>query len=77
MKVRVFGATGDQGEAQLRRLIAAGHTPIAVACDPSKLRLAGVARVVADDREPDSLARALDGADLLFITMCAGFARMM
>lgn len=69
MKVLVFGATGDQGEAQLRRLIAAGHTPVAVARDPSKLGVAGVESVAADYRDPDSLARALDGVDALFVTM--------
>ncbi|OYQ34813.1 hypothetical protein CHU95_09480 [Niveispirillum lacus] len=69
MKVLVFGATGDQGQAQLRRLVAAGHTPVAVARDPAKIAIAGVVSVVADYRDPDSLVRALDGIDALFITM--------
>ena len=34
MRVVVFGATGDQGRAQVRSLARAGHDPLAVSRNP-------------------------------------------
>jgi len=67
MRVTVFGATGDQGRAQIDRLIAAGHDAVAAVRDPT--RLPGVASVRADYRDPDSIRRAVAGSDRVFLTL--------
>jgi uncharacterized protein YbjT (DUF2867 family) len=71
MKVTVFGATGDQGRAQVKALAAAGHRPLAVSRKASQPQgLAGpVATFAADFSAPDSLARAVDGSDAVFLNL--------
>jgi uncharacterized protein YbjT (DUF2867 family) len=66
MKVLVFGATGDQGAAQIDRLRAAGHRPIAAGRHPE--RSSGEA-IFADFAEPASLAAAIDGMEAIFLTL--------
>ncbi|NJC32883.1 uncharacterized protein YbjT (DUF2867 family) [Sphingomonas jejuensis] len=67
MRVTVFGATGDQGCAQIDRLVASGHRPVAAVRDPS--RLPDVDAVQADYRDHDSIRRAVAGSDRVFLTL--------
>ncbi len=66
MKVGVFGGSGDQGQAQVRQLKAAGHIPVIMTRKPDA---AGAESIFADYRQPDSLVRALEGLDALFLTL--------
>lgn len=68
MKVTVFGASGDQGEAQVRQLLAAGHQPLAASRDPARLDPNWPA-IAADYRDHASLRRAVAGADVVFLTL--------
>lgn len=68
MKVVVFGATGDQGRAQLRALLHAGHEPIAVSRRASAPESAIETRA-ADFADHGSLAAALDGAEAVFLNL--------
>ncbi|MBC7860561.1 MAG: SDR family oxidoreductase, partial [Burkholderiaceae bacterium] len=68
MKVVVFGASGDQGQAQMRQLVAAGHQPLAAARNPASLDPSWPT-IAADYRDPESLRRAADGADAVFLTL--------
>ena len=65
MKVAVFGATGDQGAGQLRRLIAAGHTPVAISRNPAAS--AQYEARAADFADHTSLLRAIAGVDAIFL----------
>lgn len=67
MRVTVFGATGDQGRAQIDRLAAAGHEAVAAVRDPA--RLPGIASVRADYRDADSIRHAVAGSDRVFLTL--------
>ena len=71
MRVVVFGATGDQGSAQVRALVRAGHQPVAVSRNPRVLSVDGqtVATSAADFADPLSLVRALGGADAVFLNL--------
>jgi uncharacterized protein YbjT (DUF2867 family) len=66
MKVAVFGATGVQGQGQMRVLAAQGHTPVAVARNPDGL--AGVTRF-GDFARPESVHRAIQGMDAVFLNL--------
>ena len=71
MKVTVFGATGDQGAAQVRALQAAGHVPVAVSrkgAQPDGVASA-VAVACADFADAASLNDALDAADAIFLNL--------
>ncbi|WP_439532156.1 SDR family oxidoreductase [Polymorphobacter sp.] len=68
MKITVFGASGDQGQAQMRQLLAAGHQPLAAARDPASLDPDWPA-IVADYGDADSLRRAVAGAEAVFLTL--------
>jgi len=62
--VAVFGASGRQGQAQVRRLVGEGHRPRPVTRTPG---LFGDLDVVpADYADVDSLIAALDGVDAAF-----------
>lgn len=71
MKVCVFGATGDQGAAQVRALLAAGHHPIAISRSPAEQPSdAGrIERRAADFTDHGSLAAAMTGADAVFLNL--------
>lgn len=69
--VAVIGATGQQGGATARALLAAGATVRAVVRNPDKpaaraLASAGAQLAVADLGDPDTLRAALDGASRVF-----------
>jgi uncharacterized protein YbjT (DUF2867 family) len=67
--VTVFGASGRQGQAQIRCLLAAGYRTRAVSRHPAIFdapAFAGVTVVPADYADSHSLARACDGADAVF-----------
>jgi uncharacterized protein YbjT (DUF2867 family) len=70
MTVLVTGATGGVGSSVVRELRARGAAVRAFVRDPEKARaLLGddVALAVGDLADPDSIRRALDGADRLFL----------
>ncbi|MFS0736015.1 NmrA family NAD(P)-binding protein [Sphingomonas sp. 1P06PA] len=71
MKVTIFGATGDQGAAQVRALVAAGHDPIAVSRAPAPIEIAGQAieARAADFADHPSLDAAIAGADAVFLNL--------
>lgn len=69
--VAVTGATGQQGGAVTRALLARGHRVRALVRDPGapaakSLRRAGVELVTGNLEDQDSLDRALAGVDALF-----------
>lgn len=71
MRITVFGATGDQGSAQVRALVRAGHAPMAVSRTPRPWRIDGipVETRAADFGDPDSLVLALHGAHAVFLNL--------
>ena len=71
MRVVVFGATGDQGSAQVRALVAAGHQPVAVSRHPKAWSTGGqaVELLAADFSDPASLVAACAGADAVFLNL--------
>lgn len=71
MRVVVFGATGDQGAAQVRALPAAGHHPVAVSRSPKPLSVDGQAieTFAADFADHGSLAAAIGGSDAVFLNL--------
>jgi uncharacterized protein YbjT (DUF2867 family) len=67
--VTVFGASGRQGQAQVKRLLAAGYWVRAISRHPSifaTAEFAGSAVVAADYADPASLKRACAKADAIF-----------
>lgn len=71
MRVTVFGATGDQGQAQVRALVRAGHQPVAVSRAPGPCAVDGVAvdTCAADFAQPAALGRALHGSQAVFLNL--------
>jgi uncharacterized protein YbjT (DUF2867 family) len=71
MRVTVFGATGDQGQAQVRALVRAGHQPVAVSRAPRPCAVDGVAveTCAADFARPEALGQALHGAQAVFLNL--------
>ena len=70
MRVAVFSATGDQGIAQVRRLIELGHQAVAISRRPEKADLPdGVERVAADYGRHESLRAAMEGADAVLLNL--------
>jgi len=72
MRVAVSNARSRQGLAQLRALIGAHHQPVALTRSPAPFTqadLAGVGMRAADNFDPASLSRALEGTDALFFQM--------
>jgi uncharacterized protein YbjT (DUF2867 family) len=77
MKVLVIGATGRQGGAVTRHLIASGHYVRALTRTPGSpaardLAALGADVVQGDLRDPGSLRQALAGADAVFAMTVAG-----
>lgn len=71
MRVTVFGATGDQGSAQVRALVRAGHQPVAVSRSPKAWQVDGVAveTFAGDYGDIDRLVRAVDGAQAVLLNL--------
>ena len=71
MRVVVFGATGDQGSAQVRALVRAGCQPVAVSRHPRPISVDGqvVDTVAADFADPASLVRAVGRGDAVFLNL--------
>jgi len=67
LTVAVTGASGTQGGAAARALLAAGHRVRALTRRPDKVELPGAEVVAADFDQPRSLDRAFDGADAVFL----------
>jgi uncharacterized protein YbjT (DUF2867 family) len=67
LTVAVTGATGTQGGAAARALLAAGHRVRALTRRPEAVELPGAEVVGADFDEPRSLDRAFAGADAVFL----------
>lgn len=70
MKIAIFSATGDQGMAQVRAVVAAGHKAVAISRRPDQADLPeNVERVAADYADHDSLRCAIDGADAILLNL--------
>ncbi len=71
MRIVVFGATGDQGSAQVRALARAGHDPIAVSRSPEPWTIAGksIETFAADYAELGGMAQAVEGSDAVFLNL--------
>jgi len=71
MRVTVFGATGDQGSAQVRALVRAGHQPVAVSRSPGSWSVEGsaVETIAADFADSHSLAQAVEGSQAVFLNL--------
>jgi uncharacterized protein YbjT (DUF2867 family) len=69
--VAVFGATGDQGAAQVRALARSAHAPIALSRTPHPIRVEGRAIETrpADFADAGSVAAALDGVDAVLLNL--------
>jgi uncharacterized protein YbjT (DUF2867 family) len=71
MRIVVFGATGDQGSAQVRALAHAGHDPVAVSRSPKPWTIAGksIETFAADYSELGGMAQAVEGSDAVFLNL--------
>jgi uncharacterized protein YbjT (DUF2867 family) len=71
MRVVVFGATGDQGSAQVKALARAGHHPVAVSRNPRPLDLEGrrIETCATDLADAASLRAAVRGAEAVFLNL--------
>lgn len=71
MRIVVFGATGDQGSAQVRALARSGHSPVAVSRNPTPWTIDGksVETFAADYLDFNSMARAVAGSDAVFLNL--------
>jgi uncharacterized protein len=71
-RIAIFGATGTIGRRILREAVARGHTVTAVVRDPAKADADGCAVVTGDVLDPDAVARAATGQDVLVSAVGAG-----
>jgi len=71
LRVAVFGATGDQGAAQVRALARAGYHPVAVSRHPKPLTVDGIQieTFAADYGNALSLKEAVECADAIFLNL--------
>lgn len=71
MRIVVFGATGDQGSAQVRALARAGHAPVAVSRNPRPWSIDGqrIETFAADYADLGRMAEAVHGADAVFLNL--------
>ncbi len=58
LKVLVYGGTGSQGSAVVRKLLERGHQPVILTRHPDKVNQAGVQAVAGDITDPVSLEAA-------------------
>jgi uncharacterized protein YbjT (DUF2867 family) len=68
LEITVLAATGATGRELTRQALARGHTVTAVARDPDRITVADsprLTRVAADVRDPDSIAAALAGRQIV------------
>ncbi|MFF7476736.1 NAD(P)H-binding protein [Streptomyces sp. NPDC008092] len=68
MNVTILAASGGVGLALTRQALERGYTVTALARTPARIDLPDspqLTRVAADVRDPDSLAKALDGSDIV------------
>ncbi len=70
-RIVVFGATGDQGRAQVEALLRAGHLPVAVNRNGMSAPVDGVPveAVAADLTDAVAVEAALAGADAVFLNL--------
>lgn len=70
-RIVVFGATGDQGRAQVEALARTGHRPVAVNRDGNSppVDAAPVDTVAADLTDRASVEKAMQGADAVFLNL--------
>jgi len=70
-RIVVFGATGDQGSAQVRALLRAGCHPVAVSRQPRPWVIDGTAveTFAADYADLGSMAHAVQGSDAVFLNL--------
>lgn len=64
-RIAIFGATGTIGRRILREAVARGHTVTAVVRDPARLEPDGCTVVTGDVLDPDAVAQAATGQDVL------------
>lgn len=69
MTIVVFGATGDQGQAQVRALARMGRKVRAVSRTPGAASAPGIEPFAADFSDAGSLVRALDGAEAVLLNV--------
>ena len=71
MRIVVFGATGDQGSAQVRALTRAGHDPVAVSRKPRPWTVdnKSIETFAADYGDLAGLAKAVQGSDAVFLNL--------
>lgn len=68
MRVAVLGASGATGRLLVQEALDRGLEVTAIARDPSRIPVPnrpGLTKVKADVHEPDSIARAVEGSDVL------------
>ena len=68
-RVAVFGATGDQGAAQVQALARAGYHPVAVSRSPKPLSIDGasIETIAANFTDSHTLIKAVEGTDAIFL----------
>jgi uncharacterized protein YbjT (DUF2867 family) len=69
--ILVTGATGTIGSEVLRQLLAAGHPVRALTRNPATLAGTAAQAFQGDFDDPDSLARAVDGVEAVFLLTVA------
>lgn len=71
MRIVVFGATGDQGSAQVRALVRAGHRPVAVSRHPKPWTVDGeiVETFATNYADLSGIPSAVKGADAIFLNL--------
>jgi uncharacterized protein YbjT (DUF2867 family) len=68
MRIAVLGASGATGRLLVEEALARGLEVTAIARDPARVPVpdqAGLSKVAADVRDPRSVARAVEGSDVL------------
>jgi len=74
-KVLVYGATGAQGSAVVRRLLERGHQPVGLARTPAEadhLKQMGADAALGTFEAPESLQRASHGVNKVFLVIPLG-----
>ena len=71
MRIVVFGATGDQGSAQVRALVRAGHDPVAVSRSAKPWTIDGkaVETFSGDYSDLAGLVKVMEGSQAVFLNL--------